>query len=107
MLQPSQELVADVARLEGDILILGAGGKMGPALARLARQAVDLAGSRQKVIAASRFSEPGLQDELVRSGIETHAVDLLNEEQLQSLPSLAASCGKRSYLISYIHKVLG
>lgn len=86
LLQPSPDLLADVAKLNGDILILGVGGKMGPALARLVKQSVDLAGSKQKVIGASRFSEPGLQDELEQSGIETYAVDLLNEGQLQSLP---------------------
>ena len=61
LLQPSDELVADIAELEGDILILGAGGKMGPALARLAKQAIDKAGVNKKVIAVSRFSEAGLQ----------------------------------------------
>jgi len=29
-LQPSELLIADIARLEGDILILGAGGKWAP-----------------------------------------------------------------------------
>ena len=44
LLQPSDALVADVAKLDGDIIILGAGGKMGPALARLTKQASDNAG---------------------------------------------------------------
>src|SRR5260221_3438229 len=86
LLQPSAALVSDIAKLDGDILILGVGGKMGPALAKLAKQAVDLAGVNKKVIGVSRFSEPGLQNELEQSGIETYAADLLNEDQLQSLP---------------------
>ena len=88
LLQPSPALLSDIARQEGDILILGAGGKMGPALARLAKLSLDLIGSERKVIAASRFSEPGLQQELDALGIETYAVDLLNEEQLRSLPDV-------------------
>ena len=48
LLEPSGILVRDIARLEGDIIILGAGGKMGPALAKLARQAID----RKAVVAS-------------------------------------------------------
>ncbi|WP_339812911.1 NAD(P)-dependent oxidoreductase [uncultured Imperialibacter sp.] len=85
-LQPSQALIADIARLEGDILILGVGGKMGPALALLARQAVDQSGIKKRIIGVSRFSEPGLQARLHQNGIETITADLLDEDQLQALP---------------------
>ncbi len=88
MLLPSDDLVSDIARLEGDILILGVGGKMGPALARLAKQAVDKAGVNKKIIGVSRFSEPGLKDELNHLGIETITADLLEEDQLQALPDV-------------------
>jgi len=64
--QPSTDLIADIAELEGDILILGVGGKMGPSLANWRRQAVDLAGVKKRIIGVSRFSEPGLA-----GGIET------------------------------------
>lgn len=88
LLQPSDELVEDIARLKGDILILGVGGKMGPAMARLAKQAIDKADVKKKVIGAARFSEPGLKEELNRDGIETISADLLNEEQLSALPEV-------------------
>lgn len=88
LLAPSEALVADVSRLEGDILILGAGGKMGPALARLAKQAVDKAGVHKKVIAVSRFSEQGLEQELNKSGIQTISADLLEDDQLKALPDV-------------------
>ncbi len=88
MLAPSAGLVADMAVLDGDILILGAGGKMGPALARLARQAADLAGGGKRIIGVSRFSEPGLQESLQADGVETIAADLLDERQLQALPDI-------------------
>lgn len=88
LLKPSDALVDDIARLDGDILILGVSGKMGPALARLAKEAVRLAGVDKKVIGAARFSEPGLQRELEEQGIATHAADLLDDEQLKALPQV-------------------
>jgi len=87
LLEPSPALLSAIATLDGDIMILGVGGKMGPALAKLARRALNLVGSERKVIGASRFSEPGLVEELNQLGIETHVADLLNEDQLQSLPA--------------------
>lgn len=88
LLQPSEALIADIASLDGDILILGAGGKMGPSLARLAKQAANLAGVNKKIIGVSRFSESGLQDQLNKEGIETISADLLEDEQLQKLPEV-------------------
>ncbi|MFT3702110.1 MAG: NAD(P)-dependent oxidoreductase [Agriterribacter sp.] len=86
LLQPSDALIADIAKLDGDIIILGAGGKMGPDLSRLAKAAIDKAGITKKVIAVSRFSEAGLQQELNALGIETISADLLEDAQLSALP---------------------
>ena len=88
LLQPSDELVSEIATLDGDILILGAGGKMGPDLARLAKHAIDKTGVRKKVIVVSRFSEQGLQDQLEQEGIKTYSADLLQDDQLQALPDV-------------------
>ncbi|WP_018612640.1 NAD-dependent epimerase/dehydratase family protein [Segetibacter koreensis] len=88
LLQPSEDLISDMTRLQGDILILGVGGKMGPALARLAKQAADKAGINKRIIGVARFSEPGLQEELNNEGIETICADLLDDEQLQALPGV-------------------
>ena len=88
LLQPSDELVSEIATLDGDILILGAGGKMGPDLARLAKLAIDKTGVRKKVIGVSRFSEQGLQDQLEQEGIKTYSADLLQDDQLQALPDV-------------------
>lgn len=84
--KPSAALIADIAQLEGDILILGAGGKIGPSIARLTRQALDMAGKSNRVIGVSRFSEEGLAAELNKDGIETIAADILDDAQLQALP---------------------
>jgi nucleoside-diphosphate-sugar epimerase len=86
LLEPSAALISDIARLEGDITILGVGGKMGPALARLVKKAADYAGVEKRIIGVSRFSEAGLQEELNDIGIETYAADLLADDQLNALP---------------------
>ena len=88
LLEPSQPLMESIATLEGDIIILGVGGKMGPSLAKLAKRAIDLAGMKQRVIGVARFSEPGLEDELQQHGIVTHQADLLDDDALQRLPDV-------------------
>ncbi len=86
LLRPSEALLADMDSLDGDIIILGAGGKMGPDLCRLAWHAVNQTGSRKRIIAAARFSGPGIMEALAALGIETIKSDLLNDRQLQQLP---------------------
>lgn len=72
--------------VEGDVAILGAGGKMGPSLARMVRRASDLLGQRRRVIAVSRFSDPAAADALRRHGVEAISCDLLNRTVLAQLP---------------------
>lgn len=86
--EPSQALVRDMAELEGDILILGVGGKIGPSLAKMAKNAIGLAGADKKVIGVSRFSEGTLQKELEENGISTIPADLLDDKQLRELPDV-------------------
>jgi nucleoside-diphosphate-sugar epimerase len=84
--RPSPADVTAMAALDGDLLILGAGGKMGPSLARLARRASEEAGRRRRVIAVSRFGRPALVSELAERGIEPIAGDLLDPAALAALP---------------------
>jgi len=84
--EPSPGAVEALRRLDGDLVLLGAGGKMGPTLARMARRANDLAGVRRRVIAVSRFGDPRLVEALNGHGVETVRCDLLDEEQLARLP---------------------
>lgn len=86
LLEPSQSLFESIARLEGDIIILGVGGKMGPSLAKLARRAADIAGVKKTILGVARFNEAGLQTELERQGVTTIKADLLNDSELQRLP---------------------
>ena len=87
--RPTPALSDTLKTLAGDFLILGAGGKMGPSLARLAVRAVREAGTRQRVIAAARFTMAGLRDALERDGIETLECDLLVPGQAERLPDAA------------------
>ena len=83
---PSPADCAAMRELGGDLLILGAGGKMGPSLARRARRAADEAGLSMRVIAVSRFSDANAESSLQAGGIETIRADLLQFEQLAGLP---------------------
>ncbi|MDB5310968.1 MAG: nucleoside-diphosphate-sugar epimerase [Gemmataceae bacterium] len=86
--EPTPGVIETLARLPGDVILLGAAGKMGPSLARMARRATDAAGDRRRVIAVSRFSAGG--EEVFRAhGIETIRCDLLNETEVGSLPDAA------------------
>ncbi|MEX1063701.1 MAG: NAD(P)-dependent oxidoreductase [Balneolaceae bacterium] len=84
--EPSDRLLSDMSELNGDILILGVGGKMGPSLAFLAKRALDETGSAGKVIGVSRFSNPEFRKQLDDRGITTIRADLLDDSALSSLP---------------------
>jgi nucleoside-diphosphate-sugar epimerase len=86
---PTAEVCDLMGRLEGDLLLLGVGGKMGPTIAKMAKRAIVAAGVRKRVIGVSRFSSGGLQRELEAAGIETIAADLLADDALDSLPDAA------------------
>ena len=62
MTKPSSELINDLRLVDGDILILGIGGKMGPTLAIMAKRAIDKAGVDKKVMGVSRFSNGTLKE---------------------------------------------
>src|SRR5260370_16539614 len=86
--EPSEADAQAMASLPGDLLILGAGGKMGPSLARRAQRACELGGVKKRVIAVARFSTAGTREFLDPTGVETIAADLLQPEDLAALPYL-------------------
>jgi len=86
--QPQPALVDAIRQLDGDILVLGAGGKMGPTLTALAQRAVEEAQSGKRVVAVSRFSNPAAAEALADLGVETIPCDLMDEKALQSLPEV-------------------
>ncbi|NOT59732.1 MAG: NAD-dependent epimerase/dehydratase family protein [Acidobacteria bacterium] len=83
---PSSADVECMRRLSGDVLILGAGGKMGPSLARRIQRAAQAAQSKRRVMAVSRFASAQARAELESAGIETIACDLLDRTQINQLP---------------------
>jgi nucleoside-diphosphate-sugar epimerase len=86
--EPSDADVDALRSLGGDLLILGAGGKMGPSLARRARRASEKGGISTRIVAVSRFSEPGVRTALQSAAIETLSVDLMQREELARVPDI-------------------
>ncbi|HYG76965.1 MAG TPA: NAD(P)-dependent oxidoreductase [Planctomycetota bacterium] len=86
--QPTDSVVDMFRRISGDVIVLGVGGKMGPTLARMVRRATDAAGVKRRVIGVSRFGSGPLKAQLEAHGISTIACDLLDQEQLNSLPDV-------------------
>jgi nucleoside-diphosphate-sugar epimerase len=91
--RPTAQVVEAIERLEGDLLVLGVGGKMGPTLAMMARRAVVEAGLTKRVIGVARFSSPpvagqSVADKLARAGIETICIDLMAQDALDRLPDV-------------------
>jgi nucleoside-diphosphate-sugar epimerase len=85
--RPTPGVLDTLRARDGDLIVLGAGGKLGPTLARMARRALDEIGaSDRRVIAISRFSSARAAAELQRHGIETIACDLLDREAVRALP---------------------
>jgi nucleoside-diphosphate-sugar epimerase len=86
--EPTPRVVETLSRLPGDIIFLGAAGKMGPTLARMAKRASDAAGTRRRVIAVSRFSGGG-EEAFTAHGVDAIRCDLLNEDEVKRLPDAA------------------
>ncbi len=86
--EPTVGVMNTLASLDGDLLVLGAGGKMGPSLARMARRALDAAdgGRGRAVLAVSRWSDASQADELTAAGVRVIHADLLDRAAVDALP---------------------
>jgi nucleoside-diphosphate-sugar epimerase len=84
--EPPPAVVELFSRLEGDVLILGAGGKMGPSLARMAARAARAADADLRVYAASRFAERAVRERLSAWGVTTLVCDLAQPGAITRLP---------------------
>ena len=98
MSEPTPALEADLARIDGDIMVLGVGGKMGPTLARMARRAAP----GRRVIGVARFSDRTLKAGLQAQGVECIECDLLDRAALARLPNAAE--GVRNLVFMAGHK---
>jgi nucleoside-diphosphate-sugar epimerase len=82
--EPTEATRKIVATLNGDIVILGAGGKMGPTLAMMLRKTSD----GKNIYAVSRFSERAVKAIIEQTGVKTIEADLLDESQYCKLPKV-------------------
>ena len=87
--RPRSELIDDLRGIDGDLIVLGAAGKMGPTLVRLAVRAVAEAGTGARVMAVSRFSTPGSAEAMRATGAEVIPADITDGAALQALPDAA------------------
>lgn len=84
--EPTAAAVATLSEIDGDLMLLGAGGKMGPTLARMARRATEMAGVPRTIYAVSRFTDEQAAESLGAAGLEVIRGDLLDPRFVDSLP---------------------
>jgi len=84
--EPSEADARAMAELEGDLLILGVAGKMGPSLAKRAQRACLKAKVQKRITGVARFSDPEVRRQLEAAGVETISADLLAAGAMASLP---------------------
>ncbi len=85
--RPTDGTIRVLGQLTGDLLVLGAGGKMGFSLCAMARRSLDAAGHpRRRVIAVSRFGDTAVSARFREAGIDTISCDLMADGALESLP---------------------
>src|SRR5947207_6820943 len=85
---PRRETAEALRHCPGDIVVLGAGGKMGPTVARMAARAANQVGDGRRVFAVSRFTATDLTPVLGAAGVEIVACDLLDREAVTRLPDV-------------------
>jgi nucleoside-diphosphate-sugar epimerase len=88
MTRPSERLIKDMKALNSDILILGAGGKVGPSLAITAKRAFDAAGIKKRVVAVSLFDYTDARTSMREAGVEVIEADISDPVQLKDLPDI-------------------
>jgi nucleoside-diphosphate-sugar epimerase len=87
--RPTPQVLETLGRVDGDVVVLGAGGKMGPSLVGMIRRAVDAMGDGRAVLAVSRFSGAGgaqAVEQLEASGVRTVRADLTDGDAIAALP---------------------
>jgi nucleoside-diphosphate-sugar epimerase len=83
---PTPPALAALQRVDGDLVILGVSGKMGPTLARMAVRGFEELGLSHRVYGVARFSQPQVRRELEDVGVHTISCDLLDRSAWPELP---------------------
>lgn len=81
--EPSDATKEVLAKLTGDIVVLGAGGKMGPTLAMMLKKA----SANQNIYTVSRFSDTAVRRRIEQAQVQTIEADLLDESSYEKLPN--------------------
>lgn len=84
--RPGRAAIEGLRRADGDVIVLGAAGKMGPTLVRMLRRAADASGADRRIIAVSRFRDSELPARFAGWGVETIAGDLADRQFVAQLP---------------------
>lgn len=84
--RPYPEVIEFSKSLDGDIIILGVAGKMGPSLAKQIKRADTISKVKRRIIGVARFSAPEIKNELEKAGIKIIVCDLLNRDAVDNLP---------------------
>lgn len=82
--RPTRGLIDDLGALDGDIIVLGVGGKVGPCLARMAKRAAP----GKRVVGVARFTDPEVRRRLDSWQVETIACDLVDRDAVAALPRI-------------------
>jgi nucleoside-diphosphate-sugar epimerase len=85
---PTPEAVKMFSGLEGDIMFLGIGGKIGPSMASMAKRACEQAGVEKRMYGVALFESDEQRKQLENIGIETYHGDLLDPDFIQGLPKV-------------------
>src|SRR4051812_47975201 len=84
---PRAETVAALRACPGDVVVLGAGGKMGPSLTAMLARAANSAEDSRRIVAVSRWSDADARKSLERLGVETVTCDMLDRSAVSQLPN--------------------
>ncbi len=86
--RPGSDLVKMISNLDGDILFLGVGGKIGPSLAQMSRRAAEQANVQKRIVGVSLFESDEQRRKIEQMGIETIHGDLLDTRFINELPDI-------------------
>lgn len=86
--EPSEKLIEDLDKLDGDIIILGAGGKVGPTISVMLKRACEKCKKEHKIYAVARFQDPFVVDLLERENVTMLTADLTDPAQIATLPKV-------------------
>ena len=83
---PTDGVIATLQSHDADVLVAGAGGKMGGTLCLMLAAAMKRAGRSRKVMAVSRFSSAKSRELLESRGVQTIPCDLIDRAAVDALP---------------------